>query len=741
MNNPILLPLLAASCAASTLTFAAEDNPFLRPYSQGRDSAERMAVVAADDRPFPRQVFREPATELKRILVRPLFDTPMRHVSVAKAADGNYYLTGTVAAQRDSSNKSDPSDFQNNDGIFLWKSPDLKTWEPLGQVWSIERDAPKSAASAWQLERRVNPDAPQGSLARGMTAPELHRIGDGWFVTYSMNGQGTGLLKSESGKPEGPYRDLGRITPDGGSASIFQDKDGAVYWLWGSGWIARMKDDLTGLADEPRRMITGHETAAKYDKGHKHQMNYSPLRPEGFFMTRNPKGELLVYFSVANERLGGLTRDTLGMVAETPYGPYSVPLLTHEKPIAIEHGGEVTVFQGPDRAYATFYGADSHAIHQDRPALVPLGEDWKSNSLGWGFSPVHTQRGPWDVLDPAVAQLSINDTQMLNAPDGYYYLTGSVWDEPEKFITRVWRSKDLRNWEEWELFSWDILPGMKPVVEAFRKNPKDPAFKNFPGMSMDTEIHYFKGTYWVNFILYDYEKYPGLDRDLLPKPGILMRSTSGSALGPYEFHSCPASSGANSYLAVDDDSVYQLSTNSHIRKMASDMKGIDEAWGKEHGTPGAWPPGTYLVHTREGLKFNDDVGVHPLLVDGKVVLFNTNGFNQSRMAYFSADAITGPYERPGLASSRAGHGWVIPSKHRPDIYYQVTWSPARNYLFEPFLIPLKYEKVNGLPTFRSIYDMQDDEARQYQDEIDRLLGPGKWPRPIQNKDASPKAVK
>jgi hypothetical protein len=712
------LLLLAASFAVSMLAFAAEDKPFLRPYSQGRESAERMAVVVADDRPFPRQIFREPAKELQRVLVRPLFDTPMRHVSVARAEDGNYYLTGTL------SKDGKGEDFQNNDGIFLWKSPDLKIWEPLGQVWSIGKDAPKSPASAWQLERRVNPDSPDGPLARGMTAPELHRIGDGWFVTYSMNGQGTGLLKSESGKPEGPHRDLGRITPDGGSPSMFQDKDGAVYWLWGSGWIARMKDDLTGLADAPRRILTGHETVAKYDKGHKHQMNFSPVRPEGFFMSRNPKGELIVYFSASNERLGGLTRDTLGMVAETPYGPYGVPLLTHEKPTAIEHGGEVTVFQGADRAYATFYGADRHSIHQDRPALVPLGADWKSNSLGWGFSPVHTQRGPWDVLEPAVKGLWVNDCQMLNAPDGYYYLTGSVWSEPEKFTTRIWRSKDLRNWEEWELFSWDIMPGMKPVIERFRQNPKDPGFKGFAGMSMDTEIFNFKGTYWVKIELYDWgdkNKFPGMDRDVVTDQGVLLRSTTGEALGPYEFHAYIGGYGAHSYFADGDGSVYWLGGADTIRKMSPDMKSYDAEWAKQYGQ--------YRIHTREGLKFNDDIGIHPVLINGKIVLFNTNGGNQSRMAYFSADSITGPYERPGLASSRAGHGWVIPSKHRPDIYYQVSWREARTFGGEPHLIPLKYEKVNGHPAFRSIYDMQDDEARKYQDEIDRLLGSGKWPRP------------
>ena len=34
--------------------------------------------------------------------------------------------------------------------------------------------------------------------------------------------------------------------------SMFQDDDGSVYWLWSPAWIAKMKDDFTGLAEAPR---------------------------------------------------------------------------------------------------------------------------------------------------------------------------------------------------------------------------------------------------------------------------------------------------------------------------------------------------------------------------------------------------------------------------------------------------------------------------------------------------------
>jgi hypothetical protein len=84
--------------------------------------------------------------EAPRSRLQPLFDTPLRDTSICKGGDGAWYLTGT------------PADFQNNDGICLWRSTDCKTWTEIGPVWSIERQS-----SAWQKQYRVNPDNPTGA--------------------------------------------------------------------------------------------------------------------------------------------------------------------------------------------------------------------------------------------------------------------------------------------------------------------------------------------------------------------------------------------------------------------------------------------------------------------------------------------------------------------------------------------------------------------------------------------------
>ena len=51
-----------------------------------------------------------------------------------------YFLTGTTA-----SNAVGPHDktgwWYVNEGIRVWKSKDLKHWESLGLVWSLDQDA------------------------------------------------------------------------------------------------------------------------------------------------------------------------------------------------------------------------------------------------------------------------------------------------------------------------------------------------------------------------------------------------------------------------------------------------------------------------------------------------------------------------------------------------------------------------------------------------------------------------
>ena len=111
-------------------------------------------------------------------------------------------------------------------------------------VWSFDKDA------TWQKpvkeERRV------------IWAPELHYFKNTIWIAYCVNwpGVGTGILKSVSGKAEGPYKDIceqGPLTQDI-DASLFVDDGGVVYFVFQNGKLARMKDDMSGLAEAPRQI-------------------------------------------------------------------------------------------------------------------------------------------------------------------------------------------------------------------------------------------------------------------------------------------------------------------------------------------------------------------------------------------------------------------------------------------------------------------------------------------------------
>ncbi|MFI3322289.1 MAG: family 43 glycosylhydrolase [Rikenellaceae bacterium] len=137
----------------------------------------------------------------------------------------------------------------------------------MGCVWSMEKDG------TWQSEPKILETSEQRYSINGdpldnkvlaLWAPEIHYIKSvkNWFLVASLNdsanGKGSFVLESVSGKPEGPYRNIegnknGAIFPkiDG---TLFEDEDGTVYFVGLNDQIAKMKPDMSDLA-EPFRTI------------------------------------------------------------------------------------------------------------------------------------------------------------------------------------------------------------------------------------------------------------------------------------------------------------------------------------------------------------------------------------------------------------------------------------------------------------------------------------------------------
>lgn len=267
--------------------------------------------------------------------LRRLFEFPVRDTSVCVGPDHAYYLTGTTGH---------PAWWTRNEGIRIWRSTDLTNWVPLGLVWSFEKDA------TWQK--------PVKAGRRAVWAPEIHFIKGTFWLTYCVNweGGGTGLLKSTSGKAEGPYVDVksdGPITAEI-DASLFQDDDGKVYFVFQNGKIARMKDDLSGLTEEPRCLKPA---------------NFRHVGFEGAFLTKI-NGRYQLICAEFNERGGDSTYDCMVASADNIYGPYG------DRYEALAHAGHNMFFKDLNgNWWATFFGNDPKSPWRERPGLIPIRLD------------------------------------------------------------------------------------------------------------------------------------------------------------------------------------------------------------------------------------------------------------------------------------------------------------------------------------------------------------------------------
>lgn len=233
--------------------------------------------------------------------VKPILDVWMRDTYVMYGPDGFYYLTGTTASPgRVFEGEIHCWDY--NDGLYLWRSRDLKHWEALGRIWSFDQDAAPWQNGGKRIKpgtRSINGDA-LDSMYRAVWAPELHYIKGQkkWLIAACLNGgRGSFVLESTSGKPEGPYRNIDGNKDsaifDNIDLSIFEDTDGEVYLVGHNHFIAKMNKDLSDIAEPFRKFKETPYEEEPYIEGvwlDKHDGKYqlvqtvwSVLKPDGSY--------------------------------------------------------------------------------------------------------------------------------------------------------------------------------------------------------------------------------------------------------------------------------------------------------------------------------------------------------------------------------------------------------------------------------------------------------------------------
>ncbi len=267
--------------------------------------------------------------------LKPLFDYPLRDTCVCVGPDA-YYLIGTTGA---------PTWWNTNEGIRIWKSTDLIDWQPMGLVWSFAKDL------TWQKK--------QGDK-QAVWAPEMHYFNGTYWISYCVNYSGTGILKSTSGKPEGPYVDIRKDGPLTGEidASLFRDDDGKVYFVYQNGKLVRLKDDMTGLAGEPVLLKPANAPQVGF---------------EGAFLF---KADGRYYLSCADFTDGRYHCYVAS--SSSLMGPYG------DRYLAIPHGGHNTFFKDKSgQWWSTFFGNDDDAPFKERAGIlrVAFGLDHQPRPL------------------------------------------------------------------------------------------------------------------------------------------------------------------------------------------------------------------------------------------------------------------------------------------------------------------------------------------------------------------------
>ena len=292
--------------------------------------------------------------------IKPVWDVNMRDAVIILGGDGNYYLTGSTGRNI----------WKYNDGVEIYRSKDLKKWDYLGLVWSIEK------SGGWEKQWRMR----HGMPVRAIWAPELHYIHKNYFICLSMPPGGISILRSTTGKPEGPYIHatnpkkplMGGIGPIPASflidATLFEDEDGKVYFTQGpANLIARMKDDLSDFAEplRPIVLLNPDTVSTNHISNCKKNYNCKDLGFEGATLFKRNG----IYYLGSTDKYN----DRYSMMMATSnnvYGPYT------GRYEAVPCNGGTNFFKAKNGDWFTcFFGDDKQAPWREKPGIIKIEFD------------------------------------------------------------------------------------------------------------------------------------------------------------------------------------------------------------------------------------------------------------------------------------------------------------------------------------------------------------------------------
>ncbi len=261
----------------------------------------------------------------------------IRDTFVYRAPDGLYYMTGTTRKEKGTF-------WRNTNGVFLWRSENLRVWEPLGTVYAYSEND-----GSWQSNTGSN-----------CWAPEMIFRDGHFYITYSV-APGCGLIKSVGSDPRGPYLDMGRYVVRGIDSGFFLDDDGTLYLVWQNGRLAPFTPDMRSFSRESQLLLDGDGRQVGY---------------EGAGIIK-VQGKYVLYAAEWNgdTRIDG-TYDMMYAVSDDLMGPYG-PRRT-----LIPHGGHGCLFYDREgRLRFTMFGNDRTAPFSRRPGIGFVDIRWEQGEL------------------------------------------------------------------------------------------------------------------------------------------------------------------------------------------------------------------------------------------------------------------------------------------------------------------------------------------------------------------------
>jgi F5/8 type C domain/Glycosyl hydrolases family 43 len=255
------------------------------------------------------------------------------------------------------------------------------------------------------------------------------------------------LLKSTTGLPTGPYVDVktdGPMTPQI-DASLFQDDDGKVYYLFQDGKIALMNSTMTALAETPHLLSPKNNANVGFEGAYIAKIN----------------GRYFLMGAAFNTDTGISTYDCMAASSDKLLGPYG------DRYLAFRHGGHNMVFKDKKNVWwSTMFGNDNGAPIRERPGLFRVEVD-AFGQLQPYYQPTLSQGKTvtTDANNPAFAPSNGNDGHTAsrwagaNGNAGHwwtvdlgkdYRLTNSIVMWEKLGIVYKYRIETSRNNSQWK---------------------------------------------------------------------------------------------------------------------------------------------------------------------------------------------------------------------------------------------------------------------------------------------------